>query len=101
MGDMDLESLFHGGVDVVLAGGFGEEDVDGEGTTRDGETGGVVVELGELRWSKEGKGVSGWEKGVKRERQRAHLGSVHRSGGDDELKVSTARENCTEKRWLF
>jgi hypothetical protein len=46
--DVDLERLLDGAVDVVLARRLREEDVDGEGSTRDGVAGSVIVELGEL-----------------------------------------------------
>lgn len=46
---MNLKSLFDRAVNVVLAGGFAEQDVDGERSTGNGEAGCIVVELGELR----------------------------------------------------
>lgn len=48
--DVDLERLLDGRVDIVLARRLAEEDVDGEGATRDREAGGVVVEARELAW---------------------------------------------------
>jgi hypothetical protein len=97
MRNVNLQRLLDGGIDVVLAGGFREEDVDGEGATWDGETGGVVVEFGELcgrgkrrRERSVGGGEGEGEKGG----GKANLGGVHRCGGDDELEVSAARKNC-------
>lgn len=47
--NVDLKSLLDGTVDVVLAGGLAEEDVDGERSSWDRETRCTVVELRELQ----------------------------------------------------
>lgn len=48
MRDVNLEGLLDGAIDVVLARRFAEQNVDGEGTSRNGVAWSVVVELGEL-----------------------------------------------------
>jgi hypothetical protein len=68
---VDLQDLVYGAVDVVFAGCFGEEDVDGECTAGDVELGGSTVERGETF-------------------------SVHGCGGDDEFDVSTTSEDFSE-----
>ena len=68
---MDLQDLVYGAVDVVFAGCFGEEDVDGESTAGDVELGCSAVERGET------------------------LG-VHGCGGDDQFDVSTTGEDFSE-----
>ena len=46
--EMDLQRLLDGGIDVVLAWRLAEEDIDREGTPRDGEARRVVEEAREL-----------------------------------------------------
>jgi len=45
---MNLESLLDGGIDVIFARCFAEQDVDWESSTRNGETGSLVIEVREL-----------------------------------------------------
>jgi hypothetical protein len=61
---VNLESLLDSTVDVVLAGGLAEEDVDGERSSRDGEARCAIVELRELHE----RIVSIFEQGTREER---------------------------------
>ncbi|SRR5258708_1170083 len=74
---VDLEHLLDGAVNVVLARRFGGEDFDWEGSTRDGEYGGVSVKVGEF------------------------LG-VHRGRRDNQLEISPTREDYISEQtgWI-
>ena len=66
---MDLQYLLDGAVYVVLAWRLGMEDFNGEGSTRDGEDGGVAIKVGEFL-------------------------SVHRGRSDNQFEVSSTGEDC-------
>lgn len=67
-GQVDRQDLLDSGIDIILAGRFRVEHLDGESTSRYCECSGVSEESGKL------------------------LG-VHCSGSDDELQISSAGED--------
>jgi len=90
---MDLEDLLDGRVDVILARRFAVEDLDGEGSTRDGEGWSSTVELRELKRKKEGEEDVNSTR-LWRDRERAaHLLRVHGRRSDDEFEISTTGKN--------